>query len=51
MAYILFGVRFKPHCIHCVYRHSGVDRKDKLSTFVRCVYVDIDRKLSFFSFL
>ena len=25
------------YCIHCVYGHSGVDSKDKLYTFVRCV--------------
>ena len=44
------------HCIHCVYGHSGVDRKDKgffffffffFLLFVRCVYVDV----KLFSFL
>ena len=26
------------HCIHCVYGHSGADRKDKLFTFLHVVF-------------
>ena len=31
-----------------IYRHSGVDRKDKLLLFVRCVYININKKVELF---
>ena len=41
--------RIEIRCIHSVYGHSGVDRKGKL--FVRCVYVDVDKKVKCVFFL
>ena len=26
------------HCIHCIYGHSGVDRKDKLFYFLHVLF-------------
>ena len=31
-----FGKRFMAHCIHCLYGHSGVDRKNMLLFFNFC---------------